>query len=207
MDRVAELIMDRKLQEARDFWHTESLRLMSVLGAPRIEELDPVVSSAIHLPDRVVAAIEADIGRESTFTLRDGSRTYTRTLLVEMVEGYQVRGVSRQGAGEQRITFHVRELSLDEQLRRLKPENDPNPELSRGIVYLGFSQLALASASFRRAAHPLGDALLVAMDRRRAALAESFPWPERRLREWLPVRRSSRLEPQRPAGDERGAAN
>jgi hypothetical protein len=205
MDRIAELVLDRKVQEANEVWTGERSRLLPLVGADRVAELDPVVTGAINLPQRIMESFRADIGREITVTLRDGFSTYTRKMVVAAVQDLQVEGISRQGETEETVSFGLRQVSVDEQLRRLDPEAEANLELSRGIVYLSSGQLALAGASFRRAGDPLADAFLMAMERRRAALVEALPRPERRLREWLAPKRPPRADPPPPTGgDEAG---
>jgi len=206
MERIADLILARKLQEAHEAWAGERVRLTPIVGAARVEELDPVVTSAIHLPERLMASFAADVGKEVTIGLRDGQRTDRRTLIVQTVQDLQVQGVSRTGDAEEKVSFHLRQLSLDEQLQRLKPEAVPNLELCRGVVYLGFGELVQASASFGRARHPLADAFLVVLERRRSALAQALPRAERRLRDWFQPRRPAPRQGPAPPAAGRGGA-
>jgi serine/threonine-protein kinase len=185
MDRIAELMIDRKFADANEFWLIEKSRLAALVGAERVAALDAVVTSAIRIPARIMDTFKAEIGQEITVSLRDRRLT----LLVTAVEEFQVLGTTTRGEAVESVSFSVRELDLEEELRRLRVDSDPNPDLTRGIVSLGFGRAALSVASLRRAGHPLGDALLVAVESRRLTTTEALPRPVNRLRDLLPGRR------------------
>ena len=193
MDQIAALILDRKLRDAHEVWHSEKARLTAIVGEARVAALDGVVSSAIHIPDRVMATFRDDIGKEITVGLREGSVS----LLVTGVEEFRVLGTRPRGEAAGPVSFAIRELALEEQLRRLQLDADPNPDLTRGIVSLGFGRAALSVASLGRAGHPLADALLVAIENRRLGVADALPRPLGRLRELWPGRRTAGS----PSGD------
>ncbi len=188
MDRVADLILARDLKEANSVWRREQTRLAGTIDAGRLRDLDAVVTGAIRVPERILESFRDEVGKEITVTLREGSLTLTITEVKE----HEILGMTRRGDQVQPATFSIRELELDEQLRRLALRPDPCPELTRGIVFLGGGRVALAVASFRRAAHPLGDAFIVALERRRLQGPETAP-PRRPLRDALP-----RLRPAAP---------
>ncbi len=192
MDRIADLILERRLAEARELWRSESARLAQIVSPSVLEPIDSVVASVTRVPERVMESFRADVGRATRVTLREGVQARPRTLFIEAVREGLLEARDPAGAPDEKIVVRFQDLALDEQLRRLGPEEAPNPDLCRGLVYLYSGQRALAAASFRRAAHPLGDALLLAMDRWRAALAEAQPRPVRRLRDWFAPRPPSR---------------
>ena len=182
MDQVAALILDRKLREAHEFWRGEKMLLTPIVGAARVAALDAVVTSAIRIPERLMESFRAEIGKEITVSLRAGALA----LLVTDVQEFQVLGTRKRGEAVEPVAFTVRELDLEEELRRLRLEADPNPDLTRGIVSLSFGRAALAVASLTRAGHPLGDALLVAVETRRLNTVDALPRPLGRLRDLLP---------------------
>jgi len=193
MDRVADLLLARELKQAREFWEQERSRLAGSLEASRLQELDAAVNSAIHIPDRIIATFRDDVGKTITVALRDGPLTLT----VSEVKEYEVLGMTQRGDKAAPATFAIRELDLDEQLRRLALHPDAYGELTRGIVFLNYARVALATASLRRAEHPLADALIVALERRRLEAAETV-LPRRPLRDAMARSRPAQA-PAKPA--------
>ena len=187
MDRIAGFILDRKLADADEFWHSEKVRLTPVVGAEQVAALDAVVTRVMRIPERVMDTFKADVGTEITVHLRDGPLT----LRVTNVQDFQVLGTAKRGEVAEAVSFSVRNLDIEEELRRLRVDADPNPDLTRGIVSLSYGRAPLAVASLRRAGHPLGDALLVAIENRRMAAKEALPRPAGRLRDLFPGRREA----------------
>ena len=160
---------------ADDLWKQETAgaraRVSEALADPamadvsdRLREMDRLLNRAVTADDRVKESFEAQIGQEITVNLQKRNETFIITSVKDgRVQGEREMKIS-EGTVRAGVMFSLSELSPEEQLQRMGPEDDPGTALARGLFAVKIGEHDKAREYFGKTLSRIGDGLIQRLD-------------------------------------------
>ncbi|MBN2449997.1 MAG: SUMF1/EgtB/PvdO family nonheme iron enzyme, partial [Lentisphaeria bacterium] len=170
-DGTVDLLLAGRRDEALRHWRRVRADSSAALTEEAAAAVEGLLAAAAGLPGRILQGFEADVGRETTVELADGTRLTCEVREVTEA-GIRVLVAERRGGGSTvklGRTLRLEELSTGERIRRLGEGNDPGRVLLRGLLAIEGGSADAAGAFFAGVGEPLGPALARGLERRETA--------------------------------------